>query len=86
MLIDGLPLTLAQLFTQPCYIPTDVSSLLWAIPICLSISVVYKAIKIEHFASGYFAREVSLLFATIVGFLIVVAVVLWTIARLATIL
>ena len=84
MLIDGLSLMLAQLFTQPTYIPTNIISLLWAIPICLSISVVYKAIKIEHFAPGYFAREVSLLFVTIICFLIVVAVVLWTIARLVT--
>jgi len=86
MLIDGFPLTLAQLFTQPCYIPTDITSLLWAIPICLSISVVYKAIKIEPIDPGYFAREVSLLFVTIVGFLIFVAVILWTVARLATLI
>ena len=84
MFINGFSQMLAKLFTQPSYIPTDITSLLWAIPICLSIAVVYKAIKIEHFEPGYFAREVSLLFVTIIGFLIVVAVALWTIARLAT--
>ena len=84
MHINGFSQILAELFTQPSYIPTDITSLLWAIPICLSIAVVYKAIKIEHFAPAYFAREVSLLFVTITSFLIIVAVVLWTIAHLAT--
>lgn len=67
---------LAQVFTEPLDIPTNVSSLLLALPICLSIAVVYKAIKLEEFTAKLYIREVLLLFVTIIGFLIIAALVL----------
>jgi len=73
---------LAELFKEPMDLPTSVVSLLWVVPICLSISLVYKAIKVEKFTWGFFLREVTLLFATLMGFLAVAAVVLLVVAHL----
>ena len=78
--INGL---LAQVFSRPLEIPTEAISLLWALPICLSIALVYKAIKLEPFKTAVFVREVLLLFGTIVGFLVLVALGLLAIAKLA---
>ena len=74
---------LAQLFTQPLAVPTTKLSLLWALPICLSISMVYKAIKLEEFRIGVYVREVLLALATIIGFLVVVKLALLAVAYLA---
>ena len=63
--------------------PTSALSLLWALPICLSIAVVYKAIKMETIRPKIFVREVLLLFITIIGFLSIVAAGLLGIACLA---
>jgi len=72
---------LAQIFTEPMYLPTKPVSLLWILPICLSVSLVYKAIKLEEFRPGLFVREVLFLFGTIIVFLLVIAVVLLIIAQ-----
>ena len=74
---------LAELFSQPLYVPTRCLSLLWALPICLSIAVVYKAIKMETIRPKIFVREVLLLFVTIIGFLSIVAAGLLGVACLA---
>ena len=73
---------LAQLFAQPTYLPTHIITQLWVLPICLSIALVYKDIKLEDFKPALFVREVILLFFTIVGFLILVAVGFYLISRL----
>ena len=85
MILTGLPYSmgtalevlsreiLAQWFARPLEIPTTPVSLLWALPISLSIAVVYKALKLPEFRPRLFLREVALLFATIVGFLALVA-------------
>lgn len=72
-LFDGV---LGQLFREPLSVPTNVWSQLWAIPICLCIAVVYKAVKLDEIKLKPFVREVSLLFVTIIAFLIMVALVL----------
>ena len=63
-------------------VPTSVWGLLWALPISLSIAVIYKAVKLESLETRFFIREVILLFATIIGFLILAAVCLLIIAKL----
>lgn len=75
---------LAQLFRQPLRIPTEPVSFLWLIPICLSIALVYKSIKLEVLTPAILIREVIFLFITIVGFLIIVALCLLGIARLVS--
>ena len=74
-------LILLAIFTEPMFLPTEPVSLLWVIPICLSVSLVYKAIKIEEFRPGIFVREVAFLFGTIIVFLLVIAIVLLVIAQ-----
>ena len=72
---------LSQLFTRPAYLPTHFFTQLWVLPICLSIALVYKATKLDTLKPRLFIREVFLLFLTIVGFLILVAVCLYIIAQ-----
>jgi len=74
---------LASLFLNPILVPTEPVSLLWVIPICLGIALVYKAIRLENIAPQVYAREVAQLFVTIVGFLIVVSFCLLGIVFLA---
>ena len=76
-----MDLILLAIFTEPMFLPTEPVSLLWVLPICLSVSLVYKAIKIEEFRPGLFVREVVFLFGTIIVFLLVIAVVLLVIAQ-----
>lgn len=73
---------MATLFAQPVEVPTTTIGLLWALPISLTISMVYKAIKLPSWQTKLYLREVALLFITIVGFLILVAVVLAVISHL----
>ncbi|MBN1436085.1 MAG: hypothetical protein JW936_03330 [Sedimentisphaerales bacterium] len=76
---------LAGILLEPMNIPTNAASLLWALPICIGIAVVYKAVKLEdnQLSLKPFIVETALLVATIIGFLILVAVVLLIIASLA---
>jgi hypothetical protein len=79
-----LPLTLlAYNFRQPLDVPTSAVSLLWALPICLGIAVIYKTLKLEPIRPALWLREVSLLFITIVFFMALVAAALLGIAWLA---
>ena len=75
------PLLLGGLLSEPVTVGTNVLSLLWALPICLSIALVYKAVKLEESRWGAFGREVAVLFVTIIGFLILVALGLLVIAQ-----
>lgn len=68
---------LAQVFVEPVNVPTRALSLLLALPVCLCIAVVYKALKLEQFKAGLFVRESALLFVTLISFLVVVALCLW---------
>ena len=54
---------------------------LWlAFPLCLTISVVYKTIKVERFRDVFPATAV--LFGTMIGGLALVTVALWLLIRL----
>jgi len=75
-------LLLAHIFSQPLEIPTKAISLFWALPICLTIALVYKSLKLETFRFSILLREVVLLFLTIIGFLVMVAIALVIIAYL----
>lgn len=73
---------LAQLFRTPIHIPTEAVSMLWAVPLCLSIALIYKAVKIEPFKPAAFIREVAFLFVTIIGALILISICLVAVAAL----
>ncbi len=65
---------IAQILHQPLNIPTTWPALFWAMPVCLSIALVYKALKLEDLRWGVFIREVALLTVTILGFMILTAI------------
>ncbi|MBI9017796.1 MAG: hypothetical protein JEZ07_11115 [Phycisphaerae bacterium] len=68
---------LAMIFTTPMDIPITAGSLFWALPICLVIAMVYKAVKLDDFDdTKRVIREISLLFVTLIAFLSIAAVAL----------
>ncbi len=78
MIID---LILAS-FTAPMDILTDPQSMLWLLPLAISISVVYKAAKQPKITAAGFIRESALLCGSIVVVMIIAAVVLHALAWL----
>jgi len=74
---------LSQVFVQPLEVPTRALALLWALPISLTIAIVYKAIKLPNLEKNLYLREVILLFLWIIGCLILAALILLIIAQLA---
>lgn len=74
------PWGLLASFTKSLDIGTNPASLLWIIPLTASIAIVYKATKVGSIKAWPFAKECSLLFASILVFITVAALVLCGIA------
>lgn len=68
---------------MPVRVPTTIAGQLWALPICLSIAIVYKTLKLKTFDKKTVVRETGFLFLTIIGFLLLAAVILTIIAHIA---
>lgn len=71
-------------FTVPMRIGVNPQSVLWLLPLVASISIVYKATKIPKIQAFNFLKEVIILFASIIVFMFVTAVVLYVLAWLIT--
>ncbi|OHB65165.1 MAG: hypothetical protein A2Y76_02315 [Planctomycetes bacterium RBG_13_60_9] len=71
-------------FTIPMRIGTDPASMLWLLPLSVSIAVVYKATKVHRVQLRSFAREAAVLFGSILIFILVAAVILYGIAWVVT--
>ena len=71
-------------FTTPERIGVTALSMLWLLPLALSVAVVYKATKVREVRAVSFIKESVVLFASIVVFMLVTAVVLLGIAWLVT--
>ena len=71
-------------FTTPERIGVTPLSMLWLLPLALSISVVYKATKVTQVRPMNFIKESVVLFGSIVVFMFITAVVLLGIAWLVT--
>jgi hypothetical protein len=71
-------------FTTPMRIDTNPASMLWLLPLVVSISVVYKATKVYRIRPWPFARESAVLFGSIIVFIVVAAVVLFGITWIVT--
>ena len=71
-------------FTVPERIATDMYSLLWLIPLAISIAVVYKATKLETIKPARFVSQVLVLFGSIIVFITATAGVLLIISWLIT--
>jgi hypothetical protein len=63
-------------FLTPERIETTTFSLLWALPLVASISIVYKATKVNKLELNPFVKETAILFGSIVVFLGVAAIIL----------
>ena len=71
-------------FTMPERVGVTPLSMLWLLPLALSIAVVYKATKVREIRAVSFIKESVVLFASIVVFMFITAVVLLGFAWLAT--
>jgi hypothetical protein len=69
-------------FTAPEQIRANPQAMLWLLPLAAAIAIVYKATKLPTITAGVFLKEVSLLFSSIVGFIIITALALFVIVWL----
>ena len=63
-------------FSVPEAIGVSPQSMLWLLPLVASIAVVYKATKVPKITVGNFLKETTILFGSIVIFMIITALVL----------
>jgi len=71
-------------FTSPKIVETNPQTLLWQLPLVLSIAVVYKAMKLPAISFGNFIKETVMLLGSIAVFITVIAFALYAVARLIT--
>jgi hypothetical protein len=64
-------------FTAPERIHPNPQSMLWLLPLAAAIAVVYKATKLSTITARAFFKEASLLFGSIVAFIIITALALY---------
>jgi hypothetical protein len=69
--------TLIANFTAPIEIGTTPASMLWMFPLVASVAIIYKATKLPKITTRNFIKETTVLFASIVMFMIAVAIVLY---------
>jgi len=82
--MSGPVLQLLANFTSPESIGVGPRSMLWLLPLAGAIAVVYKATKVRKIRALSFARECIVLFASIVVFMVIAAVILLAMAWLIT--
>ena len=58
--------------------------MLWLLPLAAAIVVVYKATKVPKVRAGSFIKDSAVLFGSILVFMLVAAVALWTLSRFVT--
>jgi hypothetical protein len=68
--------------TAPEEVGTSPQSMLWLLPLAVSIAVVYKATKLPKITTGSFLKETAALFGSIILFVAVTALVLHVVAWL----
>ena len=71
-------------FSTPMRIGTDPASMLWLLPLVVSIAVVYKATKVHRIQPWPFTKEAAVLFGSIVVFIVVAAVILYGVTWVVT--
>jgi len=71
-------------FTVPERVGVTSLSMLWLLPLALAIAVVYKATKVRQVRAVSFIKESVVLFASVVVFMFITAVVLLGIAHFVT--
>jgi predicted PurR-regulated permease PerM len=81
MILDA---TVLASFTTAMEIDTDPASMLWLMPLVVSIVVVYKATKVHRILAVPFIRESVVLFGSILVFIVVAALILYGVAWIFT--
>jgi hypothetical protein len=76
--------TMLGSFTTPMQIDTAPASMLWLLPLVVSISVVYKATKVYKIRPWPFARESAVLCGSILVFIVVAAIILYGLTWVVT--
>lgn len=76
--------TLVMIFAEPLKMKNDGWQFLWAIPLIICIATVYKATKVEKVTDFSFVKESITLSATILGFMLLIAIVMWAAVQLLT--
>jgi hypothetical protein len=71
-------------FTAPEEIGANPQSILWLLPLAAAIAVVYKATKVPTITARNFIKEAAILFGSIVVFIIITALALYTLAWFIT--
>ena len=71
-------------FTTPMRIGTDPASMLWLLPLVVSIAVVYKSTKVYRIPLWPFAKESAVLFGSIIVFILVAAAILYGVTWIVT--
>lgn len=71
-------------FTTPIQIDTTTAGMLWLVPLVATIAIVYKATKVHSVRWPSFFKECVVLFGSIMVFIVVAALVIQTVAWLAT--
>jgi len=71
-------------FTTPMRIGTDPASMLWLLPLVVSIAVVYKSTKVYQIELWPFAKESAVLFGSILVFILVAAAILYGVTWIVT--
>jgi hypothetical protein len=79
--LDSIAATIAN-FTIPENIGTEPAALLWVLPLAAAIAVTYKATKLPKIKALDFIKESSILFGSIVVFIVTSALVLYAAAWL----
>jgi hypothetical protein len=80
----ALSATILGSFTTPMRIDTSPASMLWLLPLVVTIAVVYKATKVYRIRLWPFAKESAVLFGSIVVFILIAAVVLYGVTWVVT--
>jgi hypothetical protein len=76
--------TMLGSFTTPMQIDTNAWSMLWLLPLVVSIAVVYKATKVYRIRPWPFAKEAAVLFGSVIVFIVIAAAVLYGITWIVT--
>ena len=71
-------------FTEPEKFGPSPLSMLWLLPLAAAIAVIYKVTKLPKITAGNFIKEVALLFGSIVVFIIIAALALYSVVWLIT--
>jgi hypothetical protein len=71
-------------FATPLRIDTTAASMLWLLPLVASLAVVYKATKVDNIRWKAFLRETTVLFGSILVFILVATLVIQAVAWFVT--